>query len=313
MKFSIIVTTYNGMQFITEQLDSLRNQTRTPDAVYIFDDKSNDGTQEFIQSYIMRYGLNWEFKENQTNLGWKQNYLNNIPHTSGEIVFLCDQDDIWHPEKCELMMHVMETKTDCNVLLSNYYPFVMPGGPPVSRSSRHHSDNRSIKKVAPTMSTMQATLRPGCTSCIRRTFFNEVIPFWNGELSHDGFLFYMGLLTGSVYLYNFRSIHFRRHGNNNSPLIKISVDGLCNNIKQIENLMDFQLCYMRTHAVPQITRKNSIIKRIRSGCQVRRAFLLDPTMLKALRLLIIHHALYLTPTAIVRDFKISGLWRKRKV
>lgn len=312
MDFSIIVTTYNGSKYLVEQLDSLRLQTKTPLEVCIFDDKSTDGTQELVQSYIKRYELPWIFCENEQNLGWKKNYLLNIPRTQGEVVFLCDQDDIWLPEKCELMMDVMESYPDCNVLLSNYYPYVMPGGPPVSRRSRNHSDNRTVRKVQPTMKTMQATLRPGCTYCIRRNFFDFIVSKWNGELSHDGFLFYMGLLTDSTYLFNYRSIRFRRHADNNSPLIQITVKGLMHNIGQIERLMEFHEQYLDSHATADTPIKRNLIARIRRGCAVRYLFLDNPSLLLVLKLIVRHHALYLSPKAMVRDIRIAFRSRKEE-
>ena len=48
MKLSIVMTTYNGMEYIKDQLDSIANQKRKADEVLIYDDGSNDGTIEFI-------------------------------------------------------------------------------------------------------------------------------------------------------------------------------------------------------------------------------------------------------------------------
>ncbi|MPN43733.1 hypothetical protein SDC9_191293 [bioreactor metagenome] len=186
----------------------------------------------------------------------------------------------------------------------------MPGGPPVSRRSRNHSDNRTVRKVQPTMKTMQATLRPGCTYCIRRSFFDSVVSQWNGELSHDGFLFYMGLLTNSTYLFNYRSIRFRRHTDNNSPLIQITVKGLMHNIGQIEHLMEFHEQYLDSHVHADTPVKRNLITKIRKGCMVRYAFLDNPSLLLALKLVVWHHAVYLSPKAIVRDIRIGLLKSK---
>ena len=46
MKLSIVLSTYNGKAYITEQLDSILNQTRKADEVLIFDDCSTDNTQQ---------------------------------------------------------------------------------------------------------------------------------------------------------------------------------------------------------------------------------------------------------------------------
>lgn len=73
MKISIVVCTYNGMSYLEEQLDSLRLQIRKPDEVLISDDNSNDGTVEYVKSYINKYNLdNWLIRVNKPNLGWRK-------------------------------------------------------------------------------------------------------------------------------------------------------------------------------------------------------------------------------------------------
>ena len=49
MKISVALCTYNGQQFIDEQLDSIFTQTFPVDEVIICDDCSNDNTVQIIQ------------------------------------------------------------------------------------------------------------------------------------------------------------------------------------------------------------------------------------------------------------------------
>lgn len=55
MKVSVVMTTYNGIRFLKEMLDSLKNQTRKIDEVIICDDRSTDNTVKFINEYIEVY------------------------------------------------------------------------------------------------------------------------------------------------------------------------------------------------------------------------------------------------------------------
>ena len=48
---SLVMTTYNGLKYISEQLESIKNQTVLPDEVLIYDDRSTDGTYEYVQEY----------------------------------------------------------------------------------------------------------------------------------------------------------------------------------------------------------------------------------------------------------------------
>ena len=105
---SLVMTTYNGLKYISEQLDSIRTQTLLPDEVLIYDDRSTDGTYEYVQEYIDRYNLHtWKVYRNKENKGYSLNFSNAIDAAKGELIFLCDQDDIWHSDKIEKMSKIM--------------------------------------------------------------------------------------------------------------------------------------------------------------------------------------------------------------
>ena len=121
MTTSIAMTTYNGKKYVEELLDSIRNQTVQPDEVIIMDDRSTDGTYDIVNKYIAKHGLeNWKNHKNEKNLGWRANFREAFKKCSGDLVFLCDQDDIWMPDKISCMKKVMEENDDIQLLISNY-------------------------------------------------------------------------------------------------------------------------------------------------------------------------------------------------
>ena len=121
MKLSIVMTTYNGMEYIKDQLDSIANQKRKADEVLIYDDGSNDGTIEFIENYINNNGLNntWKLIVNEENKGWRRNFVEGIWASMGDLVFPCDQDDIWHEDKLETIEKIMTENPQIQVLTTN--------------------------------------------------------------------------------------------------------------------------------------------------------------------------------------------------
>ena len=77
MKVSTVISTYNGSQFILEQLESIRTQTRPVDEVLIYDDGSSDDTVSKITAYLAKHNLTtWKIKQNKQNVGWRQNFMN---------------------------------------------------------------------------------------------------------------------------------------------------------------------------------------------------------------------------------------------
>ena len=57
MKTSVVIATYNGEEYIEEQLETIKDQTKIVDEVLIFDDLSQDRTVFLIKNFIEKYGL----------------------------------------------------------------------------------------------------------------------------------------------------------------------------------------------------------------------------------------------------------------
>jgi glycosyltransferase involved in cell wall biosynthesis len=100
---SIAIATYNGEKFLTEQLDSIYNQTYKNIEVVVCDDCSADNTVEILEEYKQRYGL--KYFVNEKNLGYIKNFEKVISLCSGEYIAFSDQDDIWLSEKIEILFN----------------------------------------------------------------------------------------------------------------------------------------------------------------------------------------------------------------
>lgn len=98
-KISIALCTYNGAKFLDAQLKSFSAQTRLPDELVICDDRSNDATVEIIERYARTAGFPVLLHINEKNLGSTKNFERAIALSTGDLIFLADQDDVWLPEK----------------------------------------------------------------------------------------------------------------------------------------------------------------------------------------------------------------------
>ena len=99
---SIAVATYNGEQFLRQQLDSIYNQTYPRIEVVVSDDCSTDKTIKILEEYQSRYGL--IYSSNDFNLGLIKNFEKVISLCSGDYIALSDQDDVWKPKKIETLL-----------------------------------------------------------------------------------------------------------------------------------------------------------------------------------------------------------------
>lgn len=101
----VLLSAYNGVRFLPEQLDSLRAQTLPPTVVLVRDDGSSDGTPEFLCAYAAAhpgFPLRVSAAAPGRNLGWRGSFralLETAPEA--EFYAFCDQDDRWMPGKLE--------------------------------------------------------------------------------------------------------------------------------------------------------------------------------------------------------------------
>lgn len=105
---AVLLTTWNGSVHLPELLDSLQSQTDPDFTVLIQDDGSEDRTPDLLREYS---GCDSRFTfgvEQGKHLGAAGNFLSLIRQTEADYCLLCDQDDIWEPEKIAVLKQAMQ-------------------------------------------------------------------------------------------------------------------------------------------------------------------------------------------------------------
>ncbi|GAB0155137.1 hypothetical protein CHRYSEOSP005_03970 [Chryseobacterium sp. Alg-005] len=108
MKVSVALCTYNGEQYLSDQLDSIMNQTVLPDEIIICDDRSTDTTIEILNAYQSKFPEIFKIFVNENNLGFVKNFEKAIYLCSHEVIIISDQDDIWEQDKVSKTVHFFE-------------------------------------------------------------------------------------------------------------------------------------------------------------------------------------------------------------
>lgn len=96
---SVALCTRNGAHFLGAQLDSLLAQTRLPGELVVCDDASGDASVAVVEAFAMRAPFPVRLRRNDKRLGIGANFEQAIRLCEGDIVALCDQDDVWMPDK----------------------------------------------------------------------------------------------------------------------------------------------------------------------------------------------------------------------
>lgn len=218
LKSTVVIALYNGERFILDQLRTIEEQSRKAEEVIICDDGSTDDSVSIVCDYIKNNNLqNWKIKVNKYNKGYALNFMDMLNEAKNDIIFLCDQDDLWKKNKIELMMSVME-KNECVNLLCGDNDFQVIEGihsKTETMETKSMQYDGSLEYVMPTKKTMHIQ-RSGCLMCVRKDFFNKIRKFWILGWAHDDFLWKFSMIDQSCYYLHVLTITRRLHKDNTS-------------------------------------------------------------------------------------------------
>lgn len=108
MKISVALAAYKGEQYITEQLDSILKQLGKNDEIIVSDDYPQGKTRDEVLKFQDKRIRYVEGKGE----GVVKNFENALKACTGDVIFLCDQDDVWLPDKVECVMKEIQNGAD---------------------------------------------------------------------------------------------------------------------------------------------------------------------------------------------------------
>ena len=112
VKAGIVLATYNGAQFLPEQLQSFLTQERLPDELLVSDDASTDDTLAIVEGFARKAPFPVRVSVNPERLGFIQNFAKALALSDADVIFMSDQDDVWFPAKLATMLAAVEEHPD---------------------------------------------------------------------------------------------------------------------------------------------------------------------------------------------------------
>ncbi len=119
MKISVALGTYNGAGFLAGQLRSLAAQHRPPDELVVCDDASSDETVAVVRRFAVESPFEVRLELNPRNLGPASNFARAVSLCRGDVIALCDQDDVWLPQKLTRLEQAMVEDPRLGFVFSN--------------------------------------------------------------------------------------------------------------------------------------------------------------------------------------------------
>lgn len=128
INISIALCTCNGEDFLPAQLNSLLGQTHLPKELVVCDDASEDATVSILEAFTARAPFPVRLYHNEDRIGIGANFNRVIGLCSGDVIALCDQDDVWMPEKLTRLMEAFAVGAewvccDAKVVGATLHPF----------------------------------------------------------------------------------------------------------------------------------------------------------------------------------------------
>ncbi|MBE6821055.1 MAG: glycosyltransferase family 2 protein [Ruminococcaceae bacterium] len=205
MKISVALAAYKGQQYIAEQLESILPQLGENDEIIVSDDYPQGLTREAVMNIATR-DKRVKYIEGEGK-GVVRNFENALEACTGDVIFLCDQDDVWQPDKvscvmaeiakgADLVLHdAAVTDADLNITEPSFFAV--------------HGSNADFKH------NLIRNTFVGCCMAFTRQVMQDTLPFPEGLPMHDWWIALAAIKKGyKTVLLNKPLILWRRHGDN---------------------------------------------------------------------------------------------------
>ncbi|TDQ09970.1 glycosyltransferase family 2 protein [Pedobacter metabolipauper] len=201
---SICLATYNGAAHLKKQIDTILPQLDEADEIVISDDHSTDHTLEVLRSF---HDERIKIFNNGKKKGPVGNFENSLQKANGEVIFLCDQDDIWFSDKIEkhMEMHKEYDLVVSDAIVTDEFNAVL--------FDSFFKERKSGKGILPNLIRNSYI---GCCMSFKKELLKSALPFPNQIHMHDWWIGLVAEIKGRIYFLNEPLMYYIRHTENAS-------------------------------------------------------------------------------------------------
>ncbi len=205
----VLVSTYNGQKYLSQQLDSILGQKDVDVSILIRDDDSKDGTIAILEEYSSRFS-NVSYYQGR-NIGPCMSFFDLLTHADGyEYYAFCDQDDVWDNDKLSSALEKMEYQPNDMPLLYCSNLKVVDENLSFCRKAHKKSYESGSR-----YSGLVDFYAVGCTEVFNQKAADMTKAHIRQDcLMHDSWIFMICNFFGRVIYDNEAHINYRQHGHN---------------------------------------------------------------------------------------------------
>ena len=225
-KVAILLSTYNGENYLAPQLDSILNQSYKNFVVVVRDDGSDDSTVQQLAEYQAIHPAYFHVLEQRgENLGASTSFaclikyvLDNKDRLELEHAYMmfCDQDDVWFKEKIAVEMQLMlerEKVFDGNpVLVHSDLTVVSEAGEKIAQSFIEYQGLGIHRNRFPQL--VLCNLVTGCTALLNEALAAKSLPMDEKAIMHDWWIALVASAFGEIAYLSEPLVHYRQHNRN---------------------------------------------------------------------------------------------------
>ena len=209
----VVMAAYNGVQYLSEQLESVLHQSMKPGVVRISDDRSTDNTLGVLDKYTTP-GL-IQVTVNDRNLGVIGNFRSAVGRvTEPAYIALADQDDIWQPQKLEVLYSRLTDLDDgeCPAMVYSDLTVIDRNGTVLNPSFWNELGQDGYRHCLQTL--LYGNFVTGCTIMMNSRMAGYLRAMPDDVPMHDHWLALVAFSFGKVDAVSEPLVNYRKHGTN---------------------------------------------------------------------------------------------------
>ena len=201
---SVALAAYKGEKYIEEQIRSILPQLSYGDEIIVSDDRPGGMTEKIVKK-IAAEDSRVVWVEGKSK-GVVSNFVNAIRYCKGDKIFLCDQDDVWLPDKVKRVTEAFDEGYD--LVLHNAY---------VTDGELNITDYSFFEKRGSKKGVIRNIFKNsymGCCMAFDRKLLKKIMPMPRSIPMHDQWIGILAEIYGKVKFLDLPLIYYRVHGGN---------------------------------------------------------------------------------------------------
>jgi hypothetical protein len=220
-RVAILLATYNGQKYLDELMRSLLSQTYNDFVVLVRDDNSSDRTSEMLEHWSAAQPDKVRIMSDDLgNLRSTGNFARLMELCDTPYFAFCDQDDVWLPNKIELMInairHLEEQVGEATPILVHSDLKVVDGNLEQIAPSFFNYSHINPGKGERLDHMVINNIVQGCASMGNRALLELGRPMPEGASYHDWWVALLAASCGVLHTIAEPTILWRQHGRNQS-------------------------------------------------------------------------------------------------